>query len=146
MRSNPRCVFDTNVLVSALLFDTGKPAQAFFTVLRGGELIVSAEVISEVSEVLGRDKFRRYVAAEQRERFLAGLLREATLVEIREAVRACRDPKDDKFLELGVNGGADCIVSGDDDLLVLSPFREIDILTPSDFLDAIARSEPETDA
>lgn len=143
MRSNPRCVFDTNVLVSALLFDTGKPAQAFFTVLQCGEIVVSAEVISEVSEVLGRDKFRRYVSADQRERFLAGLLREATLIEIRETVQACRDPKDDKFLELAVNGGADCIVSGDDDLLVLSPFQEIDILTPSDFLDAMSKGEPE---
>lgn len=146
MRSNPRCVFDTNVLVSALLFDTGKPAKAFFAVLRDGELIVSADVVSEVSEVLGREKFRRYVSEERRERFLQGLLREATLVEIQEAVQACRDPKDDKFLELAVNGGAGCIVSGDDDLLVLNPFRGIDILTPGDFLAAMAIGEPEPDA
>lgn len=144
MRSDPRCVFDTNVLVSALLFDAGKPARAFFTVLRDGEVIVSADVVSEVSEVLGREKFRRYVTEEQRERFLQGLLREATLVGIQETVRVCRDPKDDKFLELAVNGRADCIVSGDDDLLVLNPFRGVDVLTPSDFLDAIARSDPET--
>ena len=146
MRSNPRCVFDTNVLVSALLFATGKPARAFFAVLRDGEVIVSADVVSEASEVLGREKFRRYIGEEQRERFLQGLLREAKLMEIQETVRACRDPKDDKFLELAVNGGANCIVSGDDDLLVLSPFRGIDILTPTDFLDAMAISEPEPDA
>lgn len=143
MRSNPRCVFDTNVLVSALLFDTGKPANAFFAVLRHGEVLVSADVVSEVSEVLGREKFRRYVGEEQRERFLQGLLREATLVEIQETIQACRDPKDDKFLELAVNGRANCIVSGDADLLVLNPFRGVDVLTPSDFLDAIARSDPE---
>ena len=146
MRSNPRCVFDTNVLVSALLLDAGNPAQAFFTVLRDGEVIVSADVISEVSEVLGRKKFRRYVTEDQRERFLQGLLREATLVEIQETVQACRDPKDDKFLELAVNGGADCIVSGDEDLLVLRSFRGVDILSPSDFLDAIAISKPEPDS
>ena len=146
MRSNPRCVFDTNVVVSALLFDTGKPAKAFFAVLRDGEVIVSADVVSEVSEVLGREKFRRYVGEEQRERFLQGLLREATLVEIQETVQACRDPKDDKFLELAVNGGADCVVSGDDDLLVLSPFRGIDILSPRDFLDAMTVSKPEPGA
>lgn len=144
MRSDPRCVFDTNVLVSALLFDAGKPARSFFTVLREGEVIVSADVVSEVSEVLGREKFRRYVTEEQRERFLQGLLRDTTLVEIQETIRVCRDPKDDKFLELAVNGGADCVVSGDDDLLVLNPFRGVDVLTPSDFLDAIARSDPET--
>ncbi len=146
MRSNPRCVFDTNVLVSALLVDAGKPARAFFAALRNGGVIVSADVVSEVSEVLGREKFRRYVSEEQRERFLQGLLQEATLVEVQEKIQACRDPKDDKFLELAVNGGADCIVSGDDDLLVLSPFRGIDILTPTDFLDAIATSQPEPDA
>lgn len=39
VRSDPRCVFDTIVLVSALLFDAGKPAQAFFSVLRDGEVI-----------------------------------------------------------------------------------------------------------
>ncbi len=65
-------------------------------------------------------------------------------MEIQETVRVCRDPKDDKFLELAVNGRADCIVSGDDDLLVPNPFRGVDVLTPSDFLDAIARSDPET--
>ena len=146
MRRNPRCVFDTNVLVSALLFDAGKSAQAFFAVLRHGEVIVSADVVSEVSEVLGREKFRRYVTEDQRERFLQGLLREATLVEIQETIQACRDPKDDKFLELAVNGGADCIVSGDTDLLVLSPFRGVDILSPSNFLDAVAISKPEPDA
>ena len=143
MRSNPRCVFDTNVLVSALLFDTSKPAQAFFAVLRNGEVILSADVVSEVSEVLGREKFRRYVTEEERELFLRSLLREATLVEIQEKIQACRDPKDDKFLELAVNGGADCIVSGDDDLLSLGPFRGVEIFTPSDLLDAVSKSETE---
>ena len=139
MRSDPRCVFDTNVLVSALLFDAGKPARAFFTVLRRGEVIVSADVVSEVSEVLGRERFRQYVTEEQRERFLQGLLRETTLVEIQETVRVCRDPKDDKFLELAVNGRADCIVSGDDDLLTLNPFRDVEIVTPDVFSRAPSR-------
>lgn len=134
-------MFDTNVLVSALLFDTSKPAQAFFVVLRGGEVLVSADVVAELSEVLGREKFRRYVSQEDLERFLWSLLREATLIEIREKVEACRDPRDDKFLELAVNGGADCIVSGDDDLRALHPFRGVEILTPSEFLDALSSGE-----
>lgn len=143
MRSNPRCVFDTNVLVSALFFDTSKPAQAFFAALRNGEVILSADVISELSEVLGREKFRRYVTEDEREFFLRSLLREATLVEIRERFQVCRDPKDDKFLELAMNGSADCIVTGDDDLLSLGTFRSVEILTPSDFLDAVSRGETE---
>ena len=142
MRSNPRCVFDTNVLVSALLFDRSKPARAFFVALRAGEVLVSADVISELSDVLGREKFRRYVSGEERGRFLRSLLRETTLVEVRGKVRACRDPKDDKFLELAVNGNADCIVSGDDDLLTLGPFRGIRILTPDGFLEALPKGKP----
>ena len=134
MKSNPRCVFDTNVLVSALLFDTSKPAQAFFTALRDGEVLLSADVISEISEVLGREKFRRYVTEEERSRFLRSLLQEAKLIEIEEKIQACRDPEDDKFLELVVNGSADCIVSGDDDLLTLNPFRDVEIITPSKLL------------
>lgn len=141
VRSNPRCVFDTNVLISALLFAESKPAQAFFFALRNGEVLVSADVVSELDEVLGREKFRRYVTEEERERFLRSLLRETRLVEIREKFTACRDPKDDKFLELAVNGSADCIVSGDDDLLTLNPFRDVAILTPKDFLDALSGDE-----
>ena len=48
--------------------------------------------------------------------------------EIQEKIQACRDVKDDKFLELAVNGNADVIVTGDADLLVLNPFREIEII------------------
>lgn len=138
MRDEPRCVFDTNVLVSALLFSHGKPARAFFAALEEGEVLVSADTIEELSAVLGRDKFRRYVSEEERARFLQSLLREATLIETTEEIRVCRDPKDDKYLELAVSGAADCIVSGDDDLLMLNPFRSIRILTPDRFLNELS--------
>lgn len=142
MRSSPRCVFDTNVVVSALLFEESTPARAFFAALYAGEILVSTDAIAELNDVLGREKFARYVSEEERARFLQSLLREARLVEIREKIQACRDPKDDKFLELAVNGEADCIVSGDGDLLSLDPFRGISILNPDGLLDALSRSEP----
>lgn len=50
-------------------------------------------------------------------------------------IRACRDPKDDKFLELAIDGRADAIVTGDQDLLVLHPFRGIAVLTPAEYLE-----------
>ena len=143
MRSSPRCVFDTNVLVSALLFNLTTPARAFFSALHAGEILVSADAIAELNDVLGREKFARYVSEEERARFLQSLLREAQLVEIREKVRASRDPKDDKFLELAINGEADCIVSGDEDLLSLDQFRCIPILTPDRFLDALSDDRSE---
>ncbi len=58
-------------------------------------------------------------------RFLIGLLKETELVDSREEITDCRDAKDNEFLELAVSGKADCIISGDDDLLVLDPFRGI---------------------
>lgn len=67
-------------------------------------------------------------------RFLAALVKVSELVEISETIAECRDPKDNKFLELAACGGADRIISGDEDLLVLNPFRGIPVLTPKDFL------------
>ncbi len=61
----------------------------------------------------------------------------AILVEIIEKVQECRDPKDDKILELALNGGAKYIVSGDKDLLVLNPFRDVKIVTVEEFLRAV---------
>jgi predicted nucleic acid-binding protein len=62
------------------------------------------------------------------------------LVTITERIAACRDATDDKFLELAVNGKADVIVSGDADLLVLNPFREIPIVMPAAFVQGAART------
>jgi len=50
------------------------------------------------------------------------------------STKVCRDPKDNKYLELAVAANASCIVTGDQDLLVLNPFRNIPILTSADFL------------
>ncbi len=71
-------------------------------------------------------------------RIIIALLRESTLVDITESIRACRDPKDDKFLELAINAEAMCIISGDKDLLELSPFRNIPIMKPDEFLDSLS--------
>lgn len=49
-------------------------------------------------------------------------------------IRACRDPRADKFLEVAVRGRADLILTGDQDLLALHPFRDIAILSPVDYL------------
>ena len=71
---------------------------------------------------------------EERRQFLRLFDRVAELIPITHIVRACRDPKDDKFLELAVNGAAQLIITGDGDLLALHPFRGIEILTPARYL------------
>ena len=135
--SEVRYVFDTNVIVSALLFNKGKPAQALRYALANGEVLLSLELLDELNEVLGRERFNRYITNEEREEFLEALVVRAVLVEVIENVQECRDPKDDKVLELALSGEAQHIISGDRDLLVLHPFRGVVISTADEFLRTI---------
>ena len=96
--------------------------------------MLSFAVLAELYEVLGRKQFARYVDDEDVRRFLAALTRQTQWVEVDVEIAACRDSKDDKFLELAVSGHATHIVTGDSDLLVLNPFQGIEILSPSSFL------------
>ena len=130
-----RVVFDVNVLVSALLFTNSVPRQAFNKALLQGIILISETLKEELTRVLARDKFNRYVYLAEREEFFGGLIRDSTLVEITESIQVCRDPKDDRVLELAVCGNAAYIVTGDADLLVLNPFRGIGVLRPADFLE-----------
>lgn len=134
MPTDLRFVFDINVIVSALLLKHSVARQVFDKALEQGKLLVSQAVVEERNEVLRRKGFDKYVLEDERIEFITAFVRDATLVEITETVTECRDPKDNKFLELAVSGKATCIVSGDDDLLVLHPFRRIPILTPRQFL------------
>lgn len=129
-----RCVFDTNVLVSALLFKHSKPRQALDRALQTGQILLSLAVLEELYEVLNRKRFRRYFDEEDVRRFLAALTRAAQWVEVDIQIAACRDPKDDKFLELAVAGHADVLVTGDAALIALHPFRTLQILSPDAFL------------
>jgi uncharacterized protein len=130
-----RCVFDTNVLVSALLLPDSKPRQALDLALRKGQILLSFATLAEIYEVLTRKKFRRYVDEEDIRSFLAALARQAQWIAADVRITACRDPKDDKFLELAVSGRATHLVTGDSDLLALNPFQGIQILPPHVFLD-----------
>jgi len=103
-------------------------------------VLLSLDLLEELNEILGRDKFNRYVTSEEREEFLEALIEGAVLVEITENVQECRDPKDHKVLELALNGEAQYIISGDRDLLVLHPFRDVVVITADEFLRTI---EPE---
>jgi putative PIN family toxin of toxin-antitoxin system len=140
MNPNERFVFDTNVLVSGLLFAESKPAQAFFLALRKGTLLTSLAALHELSTVLHRKKFDKYLTSEEREQFLDHYTRSATTIDITETIQVCRDPKDDKFLEIATNGAATYLVTGDPDLFVLHPFRWISIISPDTFLQTIPQA------
>lgn len=134
MKREGRFVFDTNVLVSALLFSDSTPGQAFHQAHEHGRILLSGPVVEELNDVLRRAKFDQYLRREERELFLQALITDSVLIEITELIRACRDPKDDKFLELAFCGGATALISGDNDLVALTTFRGVPIFTPSQFL------------
>jgi putative PIN family toxin of toxin-antitoxin system len=90
--------------------------------------------MEELATVLGRPKFDPYLSIADRQEFIRLLGRIAELVPIVRRVRACRDPRDDKFLEVAVNGRAEIIITGDRDLLELNPFIGIAILSPVAYL------------
>jgi hypothetical protein len=129
-------VFDTNTLVSALLFANSKPAQALHKAQTGGFLVCSDATYAELSEVLMRSKFDKYVSWESRQHFLTAYQNAVLWVDIAHAITDCRDAKDNKFLEVAVSSNASCIISGDDDLLILHPYGNIQILAPAGFLAA----------
>ena len=129
-----RFVFDTNIIVSALLIGESVPGMALVRGLDQGTVLISEALISELSDVLGRPGFDRYVTHSERSVFLQSFIRELELVTITEPIQVCRDPKDDSILEIAINGDATYIVTGDSDLLVHNPFRGIKIVTPSEFL------------
>lgn len=134
MINDVRAVLDTNVVISAALLPHSIPRQAFDRVLEHGTVLISSAAVAELNDVLHRPRFDTYLREEERMEFLATLVREAELVDVTDVVTDCRDPKDNKFLELAVSGKATHIISGDDDLLVLHPFHGITILTPRDFI------------
>ena len=129
-----RIVIDTNVFISALLIKKSLPFQVVNIAFKQGIILYSDATFTELQQVLARHKFDKYITVEERNIFLFKLANESKSVVIQEEIKACRDAKDNKFLELAVNGNADSIVTGDTDLLVLNPFREIEIITPEVFV------------
>jgi uncharacterized protein len=136
MSVKPRYVVDTNTLVSALLFSSSIPNQALEKAVEYGTLLFSETTVDELIEVISRPKFDKYILKVLREEFVIALVRDAVIVSKILFVKASRDPKDDKFLELALAGSASCIITGDKDLLELHPFQNIPILTAKDFLEA----------
>jgi uncharacterized protein len=90
--------------------------------------------MTELEQVIRRPRFDRYLSEDERVEFSTAIVNETDLVDIVETVTDCRDPRDNKFLELAISGGATHIVTGDSDLLVLHPFRGIVVVSPSEFL------------
>jgi putative PIN family toxin of toxin-antitoxin system len=132
-----KLVVDTNVFVSAALKNTSWPGETLRWLDRYGGLLKTDLTESEILSVLARPRISTKITPIVLFN-VRRLLAEAETVLISETIAACRDPDDDKFLALAVNGNADAIITGDADLLDLHACRGIPIITPAAFCNARA--------
>ncbi len=137
-----RAVVDTNILVRAVIKPQGSVGPVLQRLRRREyTLLLSRATLDEVVDVLHRPRLRvKYGLSESALRAVIRLVvLGSELVQPDEQIAVCRDPKDDKFLEVAVAGQADVIVSGDEDLLTLDPYAGIPIVSPSQFLAMLDR-------
>lgn len=130
----PRVVLDTNVLLSALLFHAG--SLSWLRAAWQAEAIcplASRETAAELIRVLLYPKFK--LTVDEREDLLADYLPwcETVTAPAPAGIPDCRDPLDRPFLELALAAKADALLTGDKDLLALTPNFSIPILTPRQF-------------
>lgn len=142
-----RVVIDTNILVRAMLNPGGSVGPVVDSLREGRYLFLYSEAtLNELIDVLGRPRMvHKYgITTAEIEALCALVVRRGEAVHPTRTIAACRDPKDNKFLELAVAGRADVIVTGDEDLKVLNPFEEIPIIQPANFLRLLSEAEGST--
>ena len=127
-------VFDASTLVGAALKADGTPERALLRAEEADVFALSVAVDAEIADVLSRPKFSQAIPLRRRNGLLRILRNAAIWFDPVARVSDCRDPKDDKYLELALAAGAEIIVSSDEDLLVLRPWRGVHILNPAEYL------------
>ncbi len=134
MANSPeRIVIDTNIFISFLISDTyGKLDQRIQN--NQCRIILSVELLEEFLDVVSRPKFKKYFSNKSVTMLLEGLQEYADLINVKSKVNVCRDKKDNFLLNLCVDGKADFLITGDEDLLVLKKYKKTTILKISDYL------------
>ena len=127
-----RVVVDTNLWISFMI---GKRLSRLLTLFENDslELVTTSLLITEITSVSLRDKFRKYFPIEDAMLLLTWMSANATSVTITDIPVRCRDPKDDYLLELAVQAKAIYLVSGDSDLLDLGNIGDCRIMTVAQF-------------
>ncbi len=134
-------VLDASTLVSAAIKPGSPPHRAVRYAFDVGEVALSEATLAELVDVFARPRLARFVDPELRDEVLALLDAHGVFFVPTERVTDCRDPKDNNYLELAVASGTDIIVSSDDDLLVLHPWRGIRILRPASYLPEVSHGD-----
>jgi len=133
-------VIDTNILVSAVLKPDSTPGKALTLAKSIGEIVFCAETKAELLDVIARDKFDFYLDKRSRLESVNKFLISPIILKTDKTIQ-CRDEKDVVFLNVAIQTNATCIISGDQDLLIMNPFRGIPILKPSEFVSAYQKPE-----
>ena len=127
-----KVVFDTNILVSALVFPGGRAEAALLRVIEEhDQLLLSKPILDELLGVLAR-KFSR--DAEELARTAVLLSELALTVRPRQKLRVVKDDPDNRVLECALAGRADAIVTGDSALLELGDFRGVRVISLREYL------------
>ena len=131
-----KVVIDSNIWISFLI---GKLLAGLDDYILDGllEVVISEEQLKEITTVLRRPKFRKHFSAADIEEFLSLLYKSARIVEVHHTIKDCRDEKDNFILETAIRGRADYIVTGDKDLLVLTPYKGKKIIGFREFEDIV---------
>ncbi len=132
--ARPTIVFDTNALISALMYPKSVSALSLVNAAYHFQMVASDSTWAELANVSARKKFETYWNAESRLVFLTELASMTVFYSTHSVITASNDATDNKFLELAVDAEAKLIISGDSDLRLLNPFQGIAIISPSDFL------------
>lgn len=134
-------VLDASTFVSASFRRGSVPDRAVRHAFRTDRVALSEPVRAELLDVLHRPKLARFVTPDVRADLLGQLSTLGVFFAPTVPVSDCRDPKDNKYLELALASGAPTIVSSDEDLLVLHPWRGVRIVRPAEYL-AAATAQP----
>ncbi len=127
-------VFVASTIVGAAISLASVPGLSLRRAFETDILALSSPISAEYEDVLFRPRLAKYVKAAGRDTVLQGLRTLAVVFYPQITVADCRDAKDNKYLELALESGAAIIVSSDNDLLVLDPWRDVRILRPADYL------------
>lgn len=135
MKTTKRYVFDTNTLVSSFLLPGSVARQALNLARQTGHIVLSKVTADEFKGVFVRPKFDRYLPLAVRLEIIESFDSLAVYINPHHIVTDCRDPKDNKFLEIALSAKASAIITGDQDLLVLHPYKDIPIINAAAFLE-----------
>ena len=127
-----KLILDTNLWLS-LLISKKKIDFENLIIDKSIVLIYSEESLSEINDVVNRDKFRKYFSVEA-SNFVIHLFKTYGIhTNIISNITICRDPKDNFLLNLAIDGNADYLITGDKDLLILEKINNTKIITIADF-------------